>query len=111
MLSEVERSCDRVIVLDRGQVLADGPLGAWLDHDVLRVRLESEAAPFIPYLARFGEFSAHGRELTVPSLAMARVPDLVAALVEARARVVSVEPGQVSLEERLLELLARGGEG
>ena len=46
MLSEVERSCDRVIVLDRGRVLADGPLGAWLDHDMLRVRLDSDASPF-----------------------------------------------------------------
>ena len=107
MLSEVERSCDRVIVLDRGAVLADGPLGAWLDHDMLRVRLEGEAAPFVACLKRFGEVSAHARELTVPSLAMTLVPDVVAALVGAGARVVSVEPGQVSLEEKLLELLAR----
>jgi len=110
MLSEVERSCDRVIVLDRGRVLADGPLGAWLDHDVLRVRLEGEAARFIPHLARFGEASAHARELTMPSLAMSLVPEVVAALVGAGARVVSVEPGQVSLEEKLLELLVRSDE-
>jgi ABC-2 type transport system ATP-binding protein len=110
MLSEVERSCDRVIVLDKGRVLADGPLGAWLDHDVLRVRLEGEAAHFVPYLAGFGEVSAHGQELTVPSLAMSLVPEVVAALVGAGARVVSVEPGQVSLEEKLLELLARSDE-
>ena len=110
MLSEVERSCDRVIVLDRGRVLADGPLSAWLDHDVLRVRLEGEAAPFVPCLARFGEVSAQARQLTVPSLAMNLVPDVVAALVGAGARVVSVEPGQVSLEEKLLELLARSDE-
>ena len=107
MLSEVERSCDRVVVLDRGAVLADGPLGAWLDHDMLRVRLEGEAAPFVSCLKRFGEVSAHARELTVPSLAMSLVPDVVAALVGAGARVLGVEPGQVSLEEKLLELLAR----
>ena len=106
MLSEVERSCDRVIVLDRGRVLADGPLGAWLDHDVLRVRLDGEAAPFVPCLAHFGEVSAHARELTMPSLALSLVPDVVGALVAAGARVVSVEPGQVSLEEKLLELLS-----
>jgi ABC-2 type transport system ATP-binding protein len=111
MLSEVERSCDRVIVLDRGRVLADGPLGAWLDHDVLRVRLDGEAGPYVPCLAGFGEVSAHARELTVASLAMSLVPDVVAALVGAGARVISVEPGQVSLEERLLELLARSDEG
>jgi ABC-2 type transport system ATP-binding protein len=111
MLSEVERSCDRVIVLDRGAVLADGPLGAWLDHDVLRVRLEGDASPFVACLKRFGDVSAHARELTVPSLAMSLVPDVVAALVGAGARVVSVEPGQVSLEEKLLELLARNDGG
>ena len=59
---------------------------------------------------RFGEVSAQARELTVPSLAMSLVPDVVAALVAAGARVVSVEPGQVSLEEKLLELLARNDE-
>jgi ABC-2 type transport system ATP-binding protein len=106
MLSEVERSCDRVIVLDRGRVLADGPLGAWLDHDVLRVRLDGEAGRFVPCLAHFGEVSAHARELTMPSLALSLVPDVVGALVAAGARVVSVEPGQVSLEEKLLELLS-----
>ena len=112
MLSEVERSCDRVIVLDRGEVLADGPLSAWLDHDMLRVRLDGDAAPFVASLARFGEVSARARELTVPSLAMSLVPDLVATLVHAGARVLSVEPGQVSLEEKLLQLLARShGEG
>jgi hypothetical protein len=41
---------------------------------------------------------------------MSAVPDAVAALVRAGARVVSVEPGQVSLEEKLLELLARSNE-
>jgi ABC-2 type transport system ATP-binding protein len=110
MLSEVERSCDRVIVLDRGRVLADGPLGAWLDHDMLRVRLDSEAAPFVGCLARFGAVSAHAREITLASVAMTMVPDVVATLVGAAARVVSVEPGQVSLEEKLLELLARSNE-
>jgi len=43
---------------------------------------------------------------------MSLVPDLVATLVHAGARVLSVEPGQVSLEEKLLQLLARShGEG
>jgi ABC-2 type transport system ATP-binding protein len=110
MLSEVERSCDRVIVLDRGRVLADGPLGAWLDHDMLRVRLDSEAAPFVACLAHFGAVSAQARELTIASVAISLVPDVVATLVGAGARVVSVEPGQVSLEEKLLELLARSNE-
>ena len=61
MLSEVQRSCDRVVVLDRGAVLADGPLGAWLDHDMLRVRLQGEAAPFVACPKRFGEVSADAR--------------------------------------------------
>jgi ABC-2 type transport system ATP-binding protein len=74
------------------------------------VRLDGDAAPFVACLAHFGEVSAHARELTMPSLAMSLVPDVVASLVGVGARVVSVEPGQVSLEEKLLELLSGNDE-
>ena len=38
-------------------------------------------------------------------IAAAEVPDLVAALVSAGARIHAVEPGQQTLEERFLQLV------
>ncbi len=110
LLSEVERSCDRVVVLQRGRVIADGPLGSWLGSDTVRVVLEQRAKPFIAALSVIGQAVAHGHELIVPSLEVSLVPEVVNRLVAAGARVVSVEPGRVSLEDKLLELLARGEE-
>lgn len=54
-----------------------------------------------------GQAVAHGHELIVPSLEVSLVPGVVNRLVAAGARVVSVEPGRVSLKDNLLELLAR----
>jgi len=110
LLSEVERSCDRVVVLHRGRVIADGSLESWLGDDAVSVRLEQQAAPFAAALTGLGRAFAHGRELVFPSMAVSLVPELVSRLVAAGARVVAVEPGKGSLEDKLLELLAQQDE-
>jgi len=74
------------------------------------VRLEHDAARFAQCVAPLGEVSAHGRELTMPDLGVSLVPDVVNTLVAAGARIVAVEPGRTSLEDRLLELLASNEE-
>ena len=107
LLSEVERSCDRVVVLHKGRVIADSPLGSWLGSDTVSVVLEQQAAPFVPVLSTLARAVARGRELTVPSIEVSLVPEVVSRLVAAGARIVAVEPGHVSLEDQLLSLLAR----
>ena len=106
LLSEVERVCDRVVILHRGRTIAAGSVDEVVGVDGVRVRI-SETTPAIEAAAaRIGPVSmtADGW-LTVRSLPADRIPDVVAAIVGAGGRVEAVEPGRGSLESRFLELL------
>ena len=88
LLGEVERVCDRVCVVDRGRVVAEGSVGA-LTGEARGVRVQLEDG---------------WREYDV---APAEIPDLVARLVAEGARIHAVEPKQTTLEERFLALVRR----
>ncbi|WP_062432857.1 ABC transporter ATP-binding protein [Herbidospora daliensis] len=105
LIGEVERVCDRVVVLDRGRVAASGTLAELLGGRELRLRLEKVTAEAEERLRRAGPLSRDGDLYTVADLEGDLIPDLVADLVELGARVHSVEPGRVSLEDRLLDIL------
>ena len=86
LLGEVERVCDRVCVVDRGRVVAEGTVGALTGETRgVRVRLDEG-----------------WREYDV---APAEIPDLVARLVAEGARIHAVEPKQTTLEDRFLALV------
>jgi ABC-2 type transport system ATP-binding protein len=93
LLGEVERVCDRVCVVDRGRVVAEGTVGALTGPSTssgqaergVRVRLDEG-----------------WREYDV---APAEIPDLIARLVAEGARIHAVEPKQTTLEERFLALV------
>jgi ABC-2 type transport system ATP-binding protein len=109
LLSEVERVCDRVAIVDRGRVVAEGPLAEVLGGRETRIRVGGLAErPLATELAGFGRATFNGSELVVAGLDEDRVPDLVAALVALGARVHEVRSGRESLEERFLELVGRG---
>ncbi len=87
LLTEVERVCDRVCVVDRGRVIASGTIDALTGgRRGVRVRLDDGWHEY--------------------DVAPDAVPDLVAGLVGAGARVHAVEPQHTSLEERFLELVS-----
>lgn len=105
LLSEVEHVCDRVAVLDAGRVIAIGDLGALLGTFALRVTFERIDSTLRAELSRrnaefVGETTALLRDVDD-----AVVPDVVAELVAAGARIRSVQPVRSTLEERFLELL------
>ncbi len=115
LLSEVEQVCDRVAIVDRGSVVAEGTLGAVLGAPETRVRCETVAgqavdAATIAALSTFGPVSADGPDLVFPELPEARVPDVVAALVGLGVRIKSVSAGRESLEQRFLELVGHRSE-
>ena len=115
LLSEVEQVCDRVAIVDRGTVVAEGTLGAVLGAPETRVRCEpagpSTVSPeTIAALAAFGPISIDGTDLVFPDLPEPRVPDLVAALVGLGVRIQSVSAGRESLEQRFLELVGHRSE-
>ena len=88
LLGEVERVCDRVCVVDRGRVVAEGTVDA-LTGETRGVRVRSDDG---------------WRDYDV---AHAEIPGLVARLVADGVRIHAVEPKQTSLEERFLELVRR----
>lgn len=113
LIGEVERVCDRVVILDRGRVAAAGSLADLLGQRELRLRLTGVGPAALARLAGSGETSRDADAFTVrladdePDA----VPELITDLVRLGVRVHAVEPGRISLEERLLGILRSSGTG
>jgi ABC-2 type transport system ATP-binding protein len=108
LIGEVERVCDRVVILDRGRVAAAGTLAELLGARELRLHLTGVDAAALARLAGTGALTRTGDDFTVALPAEdggTAVPDLVADLIALGVRVHAVEPGRISLEERLLGIL------
>lgn len=105
LLSEVEQVCDRVAIVDRGRVVAEGTLAAVLGAQETRIRCEAFDPAGLASLAEFGDLRVDRHELVFVELPEPRVPDLVAALVGLGVRVQAVVSGRESLERRFLELV------
>ena len=114
LIGEVERVCDRVVILDKGRVAASGSLAELLGQRELRLRLEGVGTEAETRLAAAGRLLRSGDWFTVAlpvDEAVSIVPELVADLVALGVRVHAVEPGRISLEERLLDILRAGSGG
>ncbi|MCV2490887.1 ABC transporter ATP-binding protein [Geodermatophilus sp. YIM 151500] len=130
LIGEVERVCDRVVVLDRGRLAASGTLAELLGAREVRLRLTGVDAHATARLHAAGLTGRDGDWFTVAlpadedagtgtgtgagvgSGAAGRsaddggaVPDLVRDLVARGVRVHAVEPRRISLEDRLLGIL------
>jgi ABC-2 type transport system ATP-binding protein len=119
LIGEVERVCDRVVILDKGRVAAAGTLPELLGRRELRMRLDGVSAQAEARLAAAGQLTRSGdvftvtldQDTAVPEQDTTTVPDLIADLVRLGVRVHTVEPGRISLEERLLAILRAGAGG
>jgi ABC-2 type transport system ATP-binding protein len=107
LLGEVERVCDRVVILDHGRVVAAGTPSDLVGGSGVRIRVTDLAAAAIDGLGRFGAVERDGEWISVASTA-SDVPAVVAAIVEAGGRVHAVEPVRGTLEERFLSLVGHG---
>ncbi|HEX6684568.1 MAG TPA: ABC transporter ATP-binding protein [Candidatus Limnocylindrales bacterium] len=108
LIGEVERVCDRVVILDKGKVAASGSLAELLGQREMRLRLDGVTPEALARLEATGQLTHSGDSFTValPSEQdTTTVPDLVADLVRLGVRVHAVEPGRISLEQRLLDIL------
>jgi ABC-2 type transport system ATP-binding protein len=109
LISEVEQVCDRVVILDHGRVAAAGSLDELLGASQVRLHLGGLNPDVEALLEAAGAHTWAGEWVTVGGVAAAAVPALVAELVGVGAQIFAVEPGRVTLEERLLAVL-RGPE-
>jgi ABC-2 type transport system ATP-binding protein len=105
LLTEVERLCDQVAIVDHGRVLASGQLDSLLGDPMVRVRITDLPGSARPVADAYGTATWDDDWLTVTPIDPGRVPDLVAALVAAGGRVHAVDAGRATLEERFLELI------
>jgi ABC-2 type transport system ATP-binding protein len=111
LIGEVERVCDRVVILNGGRVAASGTLAELLGQRELRLHLVDLSAEAEARLAATGKVERAGDWFT---LALpgddngTAVPDLVRDLAALGARVHAVEPARITLEERLLGILRAG---
>ncbi len=116
LIGEVERVCDRVVILDHGRVAAAGTLAELLGRREVRLHLTGVDGRAEARLRAAGEVSGNHDRYTVVLPAEddgTGVPRLVADLVALGVGVHAVEPARISLEERLLGILRAGhaGEG
>jgi ABC-2 type transport system ATP-binding protein len=109
LIGEVELVCDRVLILDEGRVAASGTLDELLGQQEVRLHLDGvdarAEARLGPSLSRTGDWFTVA---VPPDDAGTAIPDLVRDLVGLGVRVHAVEPGRISLEERLLGILRHG---
>ena len=111
LLSEVERVCDRVAIVDRGRVLASGRIDDLLGEPHVRLRVTDLAAADVAELRRFGRVAVAPDDdgwLTITGIDLDRVPDLVAAVVGMGGRVQGVESGRSTLEDLFMRLIGSG---
>ena len=104
LLTEVERVCDRVAIVDRGRVVASGRPSDLATDAGVRIVVDGIDRP-ADLAARFGQVTIEDAALRVLCRPDA-VPDLVAALVAAGGRIGAVEPLRRTLEDRFLELVS-----
>ncbi len=108
-LAEAEELSDRIAVLNTTLLALDSPavLRQRLSGTQVAIEVEGDAARWLPSLGSIpgASAAAAGARLTVDLPGLAAVPDVVAALVAAGARVVRVLPDQRSLEEVYLNLV------
>jgi ABC-2 type transport system ATP-binding protein len=107
LLTEVERICDRVAIVNRGRVLEEGGLDDLLGEPAARIRVTGLTPAALAGLGSLAPVEADGDWLRLHPIDPDRIPDAVAAIVRAGGRVHAVETARTTLEDRFLDLIGR----
>src|SRR5664280_2213187 len=105
LLTEVERVCDRVAIVDRGRVVAELAMAELLRERGTSIRVSGMDDLAVGVAARYGTARVDGEWLNVDGISETDVPALVRELVGLGGAVHAVVPMRHSLEERFLSLL------
>ena len=110
LLMEVERMCDRVVVMDRGRILREGTV-AELTPRTGRFAFELEPVPaeLERLLSGLGRELARGERGFELALAPEELDQVVDRLRAARVSIRSLQPGKLSLEEAFIGMVSERG--
>jgi ABC-2 type transport system ATP-binding protein len=112
LLTEVERVCDRVAIVDHGRVLASGRIDDLLGESTVNVRVTDLPPAAIEDLRLLGSVEVGDDGwLTFTGLEDERIPDVVAAIVSAGGRVHAIDAGRATLEDLFMRLVGGGDPG
>ena len=108
LLAEVEQICSHVGIIDRGHVLASGPIADFTQRGVLVVRLattnDRDAALAVLRSARF-DAAADDRDATVANVVASSGEAVAATLASAGLYPTELRPTHSDLERRYLDLV------
>ena len=107
LLSEVEMTCDAVAILNKGRLVFQGRLAELLSEPLeLDIRFQNPSPSWRDIAAQWGTVvSVNGDALTVRVGREDAIPDLIAALVNNGARLMSVVPKRFSLEDLFVQVI------
>jgi ABC-2 type transport system ATP-binding protein len=115
LLDEVEKTCHAAAVIDRGRLIASGPIAELLRHGAAQLDIGcDDAARALEVLDAHPAVAAarpSGDGIRVQLSAGDGVASINAKLVQAGIAVFRLEPVQESLEQRFLEITTRVGGG
>jgi ABC-2 type transport system ATP-binding protein len=106
LLTEVERVCDRVAIVDHGRVLASGGIDDLLGEARVRIRVTDIPPAGLERVRGFGAVETDDDGwLTVAGVGDDTIPDVVAAIVAAGGRVHAVDAGRATLEDLFMRIV------
>jgi ABC-2 type transport system ATP-binding protein len=111
LLTEVERVCDRVAIVDRGRVVAELTMAELTRDRGVSVRVTGLDGAGAEIAARYGETRIDGEWFHVGGVDDAEVPALVGELVARGGAIHAVVPTHRSLEEQFMTLLGASPDG
>jgi ABC-2 type transport system ATP-binding protein len=107
LLSEVEMTCDAVAILNKGRLVFQGRLDELLSEPLeLDIRFQNPSPSWRDIAVKWGTVvGVNGDMLTVRVRTEDAIPDLIAALVNNGARLMSVVPKRFSLEDLFVQVI------
>jgi ABC-2 type transport system ATP-binding protein len=109
LLTEVERVCDRVAIVDQGRVVSEMTMAELTRESGISIRVTGLDSAGRDVAARHGQTRVDGEWLHVAAIRDEDVPALVAELVARGGEIHAVVPTRHTLEERFMALLGTGG--
>ena len=117
LLDEVQRTCDAVAIVDRGNIIRQGPISELLAGAALTLQVDCSdpvQARFLlaeAHLAATVEVEAGGLEITLPSgTSRDVIAEVARVLVSGGVDVYRLQPVQASLESWFLQVTSRLGD-